>query len=84
LFAVYPLLDFDDACAIVDFVCYVGGLGCNAADLAYEGDLAYVVAVDLEVCVWVWLVGVKGLLDGDGSDGVFAVCLYRRWLAVTP
>lgn len=84
LLAIHPLLDFDDACPIVDFVGYVGGLCGDVANLSYEGDLTNVVAIYLEVCVWVWLVCIKGLLDGDGSDGVLAICLQRRGSAVVP
>lgn len=36
-------------------------------------DLGYFYAVDLELSVWVRLLGVDDLLDRDGSEGVFAV-----------
>ncbi len=36
-FGIDPLLDFDGAGAVVKFVCDVGGLGGDVADLADEG-----------------------------------------------
>lgn len=36
-------------------------------------DLGYFDAVDFELAVWVWLLGVDDLLDRDGAEGVFAV-----------
>lgn len=37
--AVDPLLHFNEACAVVEFVGYICGLGGDGADLADEGDL---------------------------------------------
>ena len=30
--------------------------------------------VNLEFCVWMRLLSLQNLLDGDGSEGVFAIC----------
>ena len=47
--------------------------------------LGYLNAVNFEFSVWMWLLGVEHLLDGDGAEGVFAilrlvsgVCAQRR------
>ena len=29
--------------------------------------------INLELCVWMWLLCVEDLLYGDGSEGVFAI-----------
>lgn len=41
---IVPLLDFDDACAIVNFVCDVCSLCTDVPNLADEGDLLEVVS----------------------------------------
>lgn len=66
---VDPLFDFDLAGAIIDLVGDVCGLRADVADLADEGDGGGVGAVDLVVCFRVWLRGVEGLLDCDGTKG---------------
>lgn len=30
--------------------------------------------INLELCVWMWLLCVEDLLYGDGSEGVLAIC----------
>lgn len=83
-FAVHPLFHFDYAGAVIDFVGYVRGLCGNIANLPNESDLTYGVAIDLEVGIWVWLMGIEGLLHGNGPNSVFAVCLQRLPSAEAP
>ena len=71
--AIDPLLHFDNARAVVHFVGDVGGLFRYTTDLTHKADLGDFVTINLEFGVWVWLVGVEGLLDSDWADGVFAV-----------
>lgn len=70
---VDPLLDFDGAGAIIDFVGYIRCLGGDISNLANEGYLGDLDIVDTEVCVRVGLNGFEDLLDGDWSEGIFAV-----------
>lgn len=66
-----PLLYFDRAGAVVEFVGDVGGLGGDVADLADEGDLLDFDVVDFELGVGMRLGGVEDLFDGAGAEGVF-------------
>lgn len=74
-FAIDPLFHLDDAGTVVDFVCDVRGLSRYATYLAYEGDLRYNIAVDFELCVWMWLVGVNGLFHCYWADCVLSIGL---------
>ncbi|KAL9043429.1 MAG: hypothetical protein Q9214_003386, partial [Letrouitia sp. 1 TL-2023] len=65
---VDPLLYFDGAGAVVEFVGHVGGLRADVADLADEGQLGDFDVIDLEIGVRVGLRGEVELADGDGAD----------------
>jgi hypothetical protein len=67
---VNPFLDFDFACAVVDFVCDVCALGADVADLTHEEDVGYVGAVDLEWGFGVRLRGVEDLLHCHRAEGL--------------
>lgn len=74
-FAIDPLFYLDDASSVVHLIGDIRGLRGYTANLAHEGDLRNVVAVDLEVCIWVRLVCIEGLFHCDRPDGVLAVGL---------
>lgn len=78
--AIDPLFHLDNASTVVDFVSDVCGLCGYAANLTHEGDLRDVLAVDFEVCVWMWLVGIEGLFHGDGANCILAVGLEIKLL----
>lgn len=69
---VEPLLDLDEAAAVVELVRCVGGLRGQRADLPDEADLRDLVPVELEFGVGVRLLRVDELFDGYGAEGVFA------------
>lgn len=70
---VEPLLDLDDAGAVVEAVGDVGGLGADLADHADEGDLGDVGAVDPEAVLPVeGLLGVDDLLYRYRPQRIFA------------
>lgn len=81
---VEPLLDFNEAGAVVQLVGCVCGLLCKAADLADEGHLLDFGAVDGEFGVGVWLLGVDKLLDCDWAETVFAVALDATLETIKP
>ena len=75
LVGVEPLLHLDDARAVVDPKRHVGRLRGDGAHHADKGHLGYLEAVDAEGGVWIGLLGVDQLLDGDGAEGGVAVAL---------
>lgn len=68
LVGVHPLLDVDDASAVVEPVGDVGGLRADLAHLPDDGDLCDGVAVDGEVGAGVGLFEVEELFDGYGAE----------------
>lgn len=76
--AIDPLFHLDDTGPVVDFVCDVRSLGRYAAYLTYERDLRDNIAVNLELCIWMWLVGIDGLFHCYWADCVLAVGLGAR------
>lgn len=73
---VNPLLGFDFAGAVVEFVCYVCALCGDVADLADAEDGSNVCAVDLEGGFGVCLGCVEDLFDGYWSEGWVFALLY--------
>ncbi len=70
LLGIDPILDVNNARAVVDLVCDVGCLGVYGSHLSDDGNLADGVVVELEVGAWVGFLAVLDLLDGNGSKGV--------------
>lgn len=68
---VGPLLDFDEAGAVVEFVGCVGGLGGDGLDLPDDGYGGYVDRVDYEGCFGVGEGAAEGLVGwvmGRGEE----------------
>lgn len=76
LVGVDPLLDVDDAGAVVDPVRDVGGLRVHLPHLPDDGDLGDGVAVYDEVGAGVGLLQVEELLDGYGAEGLVCETLF--------
>jgi hypothetical protein len=81
LVGVDPLLDVDDARAVVEPVGDVGGLRADLPYLPDDGDLCDRVAVDGEVGAGVGLLEVEELFDGYGAERLVCEALFGNGLS---
>lgn len=72
---VQPDFDLDEARSVIESEGLVRGLCRDHAYLPDESYLSHFMAVYLEFCVWMGLLGVDYLFDRYGSECLFAVCL---------
>lgn len=79
---VDPLLDFYGACAVVELVGYVCGLGGYIADLTDERYLSDFDFIDAEFCIWMRLDSFEDLLYCDWSERVFSVCSLQASISI--